>query len=217
MPPNYGDLDAFVPVWQPEQVLLPIANDSMGLGLTETEQVLPYTPKSDFKTWSVTPADTVYRRMMYESDNFFAEQLLLMCAGERTGYMFQDSIMQLSLPQPMRWVDGSGLSRYNLNSPHNQAEVLRRLWKEQTQKHLFSLFPIGGISGTLVDWYKGKDGRPYIFAKSGSMSGVQCLSGYLVTRRGKVLIFSFMHNNFTGPGKPWKMEMQRILEQIRDR
>jgi len=44
------------------------------------------------------------------------------------------------------------------------------------------------------------------------MSGVQCMSGYLRTKRGQWLIFSFMHNNFVGSGKPWRLEMRRILE-----
>jgi D-alanyl-D-alanine carboxypeptidase/D-alanyl-D-alanine-endopeptidase (penicillin-binding protein 4) len=82
---------------------------------------------------------------------------------------------------------------------------------------LFSLFPAGGISGTLAGWYKGPDKKPWLYAKSGSMSGVQCLSGYLINKRGQVLILSFMHNNFTGEGKLWKAEMQRIMEMIRDR
>ncbi|MBK9336339.1 MAG: D-alanyl-D-alanine carboxypeptidase [Lewinellaceae bacterium] len=49
------------------------------------------------------------------------------------------------------------------------------------------------------------------------MSGVHCLSGYVVTKRGKTLVFSFMHNNFVGSSRPWKAEMQGLLEYIRDR
>jgi D-alanyl-D-alanine carboxypeptidase/D-alanyl-D-alanine-endopeptidase (penicillin-binding protein 4) len=159
---------------------------------------------------------------MHQSDNFIAEQLLLLCAGQKTGILKQDTLIRWAkdsifsfLPQKIRWVDGSGLSRYNLNTPQNNVAILFRLWQMQPQKRLFSLFPEGGNSGTLKGWYKSKDGTPYIYAKSGSMSGVQCLSGYLITRKGKVLIFSFMHNNFVGSGKAWKTAMQEILEQIR--
>lgn len=219
-----GTTPVHVPVFDPSNRLLPSMNDSLHLHLSNPDPNMLFAHSPKTRLWRVTPVDTVYRRMMYQSDNFIAEQLLLMCAEDRFGYMLQDSMIHwakdslfATLPQPMRWVDGSGLSRYNLNSPRNLAEVLRRLWTEQPQPQLFSLFPMGGISGTLVDWYKGKDGKPYIFAKSGSMSGVQCLSGYMVNKRGKVLIFTFMHNNFTGSGKPWKLEMQRLLEMIRDR
>jgi serine-type D-Ala-D-Ala carboxypeptidase/endopeptidase (penicillin-binding protein 4) len=171
-----------------------------------------------------TPVDTVFRRLMHQSDNFVAEQLLLVCAGQKYGAMKQDSIIQYAkknlladLPNPPKWVDGSGLSRYNLMTPHFLAALLQKMWKEYPQPRLFSFFPAGGVSGTIGNWYKGADGKPYVFAKTGSMSGVHCLSGYLVAKSGKTLVFSFMHNNFTGGSKAWKEEMQRVLEQIRAR
>lgn len=184
----------------------------------------PYQRLYPVRTIYSTPVDTVLRRMMYQSDNFIAEQMLLVCAGQKFDALRQDTIIKWmldsvlnDLPQRPRWVDGSGLSRYNLASPRDFTVVLRKLWEEQPPARLFSLFPAGGLNGTVAGWYKGKDGKPFVFAKSGSMSGVQCLSGYLLTKRGKVLIFSFMHNNFVGSGKPWKEEMARILENIRDR
>jgi len=153
-----------------------------------------------------------------------AEQLLLLCAGVKYDTLQQEKIIPWvkdslfgALPNPPRWVDGSGLSRYNLITPRYLSGVLQQLYREQPRERLFSLFPAGGISGTLTDWYRGPDGKPFVFAKSGSMSGVQCLSGYLVAKSGKVLIFSFMHNNFVGSGKPWKTEMQRVLLDIYNR
>lgn len=167
------------------------------------------------------PLDTVLRRMMYQSDNFIAEQMLLVCAGQKFGVLEQDTMMKWmldsvlsNLPQRPRWVDGSGLSRYNLISPRDLSLVLLKLWKEQPHDYLMSLFPAGGLNGTVTSWYQGKDGKPYVFAKTGSMSGVHCLSGYILTRRGKTLVFSFMHNNFVGSNKAWKQEMQRILEFV---
>jgi len=174
-----------------------------------------------WRTLYSTPLDTVLRRMMHQSDNFIAEQMLLVCAGQKFDILQQDTMIKwmldsilTSLPQRPRWVDGSGLSRYNLITPRDLGQVLLKLWKEQPQEFLLSLFPAGGMNGTVANWYKGKDGKPYVFAKTGSMSGVHCLSGYVVTKRGKTLIFSFMHNNFVDSNKPWKEEMQRILERI---
>ena len=184
----------------------------------------PYHLLYPAKTVFSAPIDTVLRRMMYQSDNFIAEQMLLVCAGQKFDAFRQDTMIKWmldsvlnDLPQRPRWVDGSGLSRYNLTSPRDLVMLLQKLWKEQPRERLLSLFPAGGLNGTLAGWYNGKDGKPFVFAKSGSMSGVQCLSGYLLTKRDKVLIFSFMHNNFVGSGKPWKEEMTRILENIRNR
>ena len=68
------------------------------------------------------PTDSLLKIMMRRSDNFFAEQVLLMGAQQLLGKMddaaFIDSLLKndfAGLPQKMRWVDGSGLSRYNLN------------------------------------------------------------------------------------------------------
>lgn len=175
-----------------------------------------------WKTLYSTPLDTVLRRMMHQSDNFIAEQLLLVCAGERFDQFWQDTLIQWMLenkwadmPQKPRWVDGSGLSRYNLATPQSLAFLLRKMWLDyEDHSRLLKLFPAGGVGGTLQDWYRGPAGKPYVFAKTGGMSGVHCLSGYLVCKSGKVLIFSFMHNNFIGSNRPWKAEMERFLLEI---
>lgn len=175
----------------------------------------------NWRTLYSAPLDTVLRRMMYQSDNFIAEQMLLICAGEKFNWLAQDTIIKCTLdsllsdlPQRPRWVDGSGLSRYNLISPQDLSTVLLHLWQEEPHETLLSLFPAGGKDGTLADWYAGKGGHPYVFAKSGSMSGVTCLSGYVRTRHGKMLIFTFMTNHFVGSSRDWKVEMQRVLEII---
>lgn len=181
----------------------------------------PYHRLFPVETLPSAPTDSVLRRMMHQSDNFIAEQLLLVCSGQKFGVFQPDTVINwaldsvlFALPQCPRWSDGSGLSRYNLISPRSLAQVLLLLWREQPRTRLLSLFPAGGVSGTISDWYKGKDGRPYVWAKTGSMGGVHCLSGYVRCKSGKVLVFSFMHNHFVGSNRPWKQEMQRVLEEV---
>ncbi|MCB9354541.1 MAG: D-alanyl-D-alanine carboxypeptidase [Lewinellaceae bacterium] len=220
----YTRMDSFVSGFE-EEVAFPRSPNALSWDLPF--DVLPRAaslagPQSG--AWSVmysVPVDTVYRRMMHQSDNFIAEQLLLVCAATKFGVLRQDTMIDWvldsllsDLPQRPRWVDGSGLSRYNLFSPIDVAIVLQKLWKEQSHDRLLDLFPAGGRDGTLENWYRGTGGQPYVYAKSGSMSGVQCLSGYLIKRNGKVLIFSFMHNNFVGGGSLWKQEMERILQGL---
>ncbi len=166
--------------------------------------------------------DSVLQRMMQESDNFLAEQLLLLVADQLSDTLnskkARDFFLKMSLSDlrnPPRWVDGSGLSRYNLCTPASLVHVLYKLYKQIPKSRLFSLLPAGGVSGTLKDWYPG-DGRPYVYAKSGTLGNNYNLSGYLLTRRGKVLIFSFMNNHFRRPTNEIKMQMQEYLEWIRD-
>lgn len=206
------------PLFNPRALASKLLNDSLKLEFLDV--LAPELPPN---TWRVCPVDTVYRNMMHRSNNGFAEQLLLSAALEHNRKADVSAVISWAkdtlwagLPNQPHWVDGSGLSRYNLVTPRYLAGVLNALWEKQGPEKLFKLFPAGGRDGTLVDWYPGLDGEPYVYAKSGSMGGVQCLSGYLVGKSGKVLIFAFMNNHFTGSGKVWKEEMQRVLEEMRE-
>ncbi len=168
------------------------------------------------------PSDTVLRRMMHESDNFLAEQLLLLgsstLSDTLSGSKVREYILEnqlTDLKQPPRWVDGSGLSRYNLFTPESMVMVLSKMYTDIPHGQLFSYFPAGGTTGTLEDWYAGNP-NPYIYAKSGSLGNVYCLSGYLLTKSGKTLIFSFMNNHFRQPTSEVKKQMELIFEEIRD-
>ncbi len=164
--------------------------------------------------------DSLYRRMMVESDNFVAEQLLLMCANELFDTMntrriityAKDSLLQ-DLPDPLRWVDGSGLSRYNLFTPRSIVRLLEKIQDHLSVEDIKAIFAAGGETGTLTNYYRSK-GEPFIYAKTGTLSNRHCLSGYLFTKTGKVLIFSFMHNNFYGSSTPLKKEMDNVLRVL---
>jgi D-alanyl-D-alanine carboxypeptidase/D-alanyl-D-alanine-endopeptidase (penicillin-binding protein 4) len=168
------------------------------------------------------PADSLYVRLMHESDNFIAEQLLLLSASQITDTLHSklaitntlDKLLP-TLPQEPRWVDGSGLSRYNLFTPQSIVHVLERLYQDLPRERIFTIFPSEGISGTLGDWYKGNS-MPYIYAKSGSLGNNYCLSGYLLTNSGKTVIFSFMNNHFRHPSSQVKTRMEQVFEKIRD-
>ena len=71
---------------------------------------------------------------------------------------------------------------------------------------------LGVVIGELVPV---KD-KPYIFAKSGSLSNNNTLSGYLITKKDRVLIFSFMNANFTVPADEVRQMMQEILVTVRN-
>jgi len=181
----------------------------------ERDTVLPFQME-----WGVLE-DTLLRKFMQESDNFIAEQLLLACSAKLfNGQLSSAKVIRYSLdsilndlPDQPRWVDGSGLSRYNLFTPRSIVSLLDKLYKEYPKEWLFSVLPNGGKSGTIRNWYGGKT-EPYVFAKTGTLSNKHCLSGYVKTQSGKTLIFSFMHNNYLGSSAPLKREMQKVLEFI---
>ncbi len=166
--------------------------------------------------------DTLYRKMLQESDNFLAEQIIMMTASELNDTLginlgikwVKDSLMQ-DFPDEPIWVDGSGLSRYNMFTPSTTVKLLTELMEKPSTEKLFKLLPSGGESGTIKRWYAGED-KPYIFAKTGTLSNNHCLSGYLVTKKKKTLIFSFMLNHYTVYTSQTKKVMQRVLEYVRD-
>jgi len=174
------------------------------------------------KVLKSVPVDTVYKRMMHLSDNFIAEQLLILGSSTLSDSLNSNTAREYILAnqlahlrQPPRWVDGSGLSRYNLFTPESIVAVLNQLYTKIDKERLFGFFPAGGASGTLKDWYGG-DPNPYLYAKSGSLGNTYCLSGYLLTKSGKTLIFSFMNNHFKQPSSEVKKQMERLFEAIRD-
>ena len=169
-----------------------------------------------------TSRDIVLERMMEVSDNFLAEQLLLSAAEFTLDSMQASSIQEYilkrslkDLAQKPRWVDGSGLSRYNLFTPLSMTQVLHKLHLKYSWDKLIRFFPIGGEKGTLKNWFKGEE-KPYIYAKTGSLGNTYCLSGFLITKKNKTLIFSYMNNHFTKPSSQIKQEMEIVLEAIRD-
>ena len=158
---------------------------------------------------------------MQESDNFITEQLILLCSFWLSGELRSEIAIRYALdsllddlPDPPLWYDGSGLSRYNLITPRSLAELLRRIYRELPAERIQDLFPAGGRDGTIRDWYGGEP--PFVYAKTGTLRHVHCLSGYLLTDRGNWLVFSFMHNQFPGGSAPVKRDMERMLRLIKE-
>ena len=180
---------------------------------------LDFLEPEDVNLLHSIPADSVYKRVLQESDNFLAEQLILLSSSKlfgelnsnRTIELLADSLLS-DLPQPPIWVDGSGLSRYNMFTPLSMVALLHRIYQEVDEERIFKLFPAGGQSGTIENYYPADP--PYIFAKTGTLRNNHALSGFLIAKSGKRLIFSFMHNHYTGGSDPIKKEMERLLWQI---
>ena len=166
-------------------------------------------------------SDSVFKQMLLPSDNFVAEQLLLVYADKLGEEMNSQKIIAkiekdylTTLPDKPKWVDGSGLSRGNLFTPRDMVALLELIYNEiSDEKRLFSMLPAGGKTGTLRNAYPKTD-NPFVFGKTGSLSNNHNQSGYVVTKKGKVFIFSFMNNNFVLPTAEVRNEMVRIMTYI---
>lgn len=163
--------------------------------------------------------DSLLKPLMHRSDNFFAEQTLLMAANEYLGIMQEgrmiDTILKTDfkdLPQRPRWADGSGLSRYNLFTPQDFVMILDKMRKEFGMSRLQEILPTGN-EGTLTNYYKADSG--YLFAKTGTLSGVVALSGFLYTSKNKLLIFSVLVNNHQASATQVRRAVEKFIQQVR--
>ena len=113
--------------------------------------------------------------------------------------------------------DGSGVSRYNYSSPEHFIKLLTWAYNDKVIRDQFlSTFPIGGWDGTLDDRMKNEDSTVKIIAKTGTLSGVSCLSGYIFTTRGDPLAFSILMNGYVDEAKPFRNLQDRIVSALTD-
>lgn len=177
-------------------------------------------PFAGFSVMHSRPVDSLYRPMMYNSDNFFAEQTLLMVSNELLGKMNDNHIIDTllntdlkGLPQRPIWVDGCGLSRNDLFTPMDFIWLLDTMQKSFGLSRLKGILPTGG-TGTLSNYYRQDAG--FIYAKTGSLNGVVALSGYLMTKKNHLLLFSILINNYVGSGVTVRREMEQWIHRVRD-
>ncbi|HKH60058.1 MAG TPA: D-alanyl-D-alanine carboxypeptidase [Flavitalea sp.] len=166
------------------------------------------------------PTDSVLKPMMHRSDNFFAEQVLLMAANNKLGVMDDDSMIAnllktdlADLPDMPRWVDGSGLSRYNIFTPRSFIAILNKMRNEFPFERIKTIFPTAG-EGTISSFAKTDSG--FIYAKTGTLSGVAALSGFLYTRKNRLLIFSILINNYRASAPEVRTKIQKFLSFMRN-
>jgi len=182
---------------------------------TDSEIIL----RNKFNLVHSQPTDSLLKPMMHRSDNFFAEQSLLMVSNELLGVMNDAKIIDtllktdlIDLPQKPRWVDGSGLSRYNLFTPQDFVFILNKMKTDFGMERVKNILPTGN-EGTLEGRFIADSN--YIFAKTGTLSGVVALSGFLYTNKNKLLIFSFLVNNHNTSATQVRRAMEKFIQEVR--
>jgi D-alanyl-D-alanine carboxypeptidase/D-alanyl-D-alanine-endopeptidase (penicillin-binding protein 4) len=96
--------------------------------------------------------------------------------------------------------DGSGLSRLDLVTPEGTVKLLAAITKSESAHAFRESLPSAGRDGTLRGRLTSEAGR--VFAKTGSLTYDHSLSGYATTQDGRVLVFSIICNDATGPRPP---------------
>jgi D-alanyl-D-alanine carboxypeptidase/D-alanyl-D-alanine-endopeptidase (penicillin-binding protein 4) len=149
-------------------------------------------------TETSAPLSQLVNPLLKNSNNMMAEVLV-----KTAGRTFDDGINQLStkwagLGIDPNWVeikDGSGLSRLSQLSPDDLSMILVKAKTKPWFATWATSLPIAGYDGTLASRMKGTPAELNVWAKTGSLSGVSALTGYVTTKAGRQLVFSIVQNN----------------------
>lgn len=173
------------------------------------------------------PLDRIAGQTNFESNNLYAETLLLLRPRSSAGTFFTDA--QEAIAWELRQLgqmgvstggisidDGCGLSRRNFLSPDFFCRYLSAMSREQCfgafVRSLASPATDAATRALLPDLSK-MEGSAGLHLKSGSMKGVMCYSGYLLPAKdsGEIIVFSIMMNNGTGSGASMRKAVEKIL------
>ena len=157
------------------------------------------------------------------SDNFVAEQLLC-----EVGYVARGApgSTERGLDAERTWLqsngidpaattlaDGSGLSQYDRITPRALVAILQHDWSGPNRDLVLDSLPVGGVRGT-IEGIAGTAAAGRVYAKTGSMSHVRGLAGYLSTQRHGAVTFAFSVDDWNGDYAQLAAFRARVLERI---
>ncbi|MDX2152508.1 MAG: D-alanyl-D-alanine carboxypeptidase/D-alanyl-D-alanine-endopeptidase [Bryobacteraceae bacterium] len=153
------------------------------------------------------------------SQNLYAELVLREVARVRRGDAARPAALEelraflaeAGVPKDdYRFEDASGLSRLTLITPEVVTTLLTYMAKSPHAQPWFDLMPVGGVDGTLENRFKDLPDGKRVAAKTGSLSHVNALGGYALTRKGRRVAFSIVVNAYRGPAS----EARAIIDKI---
>lgn len=117
-------------------------------------------------------------------------------------------------PGDFVFYDGSGLSPQDLITPRAFTRLLVYAAKQPWGAEFRACLPMGGVDGTLAGRFTEPGMKGRVFAKTGTIAGVNALSGYLTTASGRTLVFSILCNNHGPEGDAVVKAIDRIVGAI---
>lgn len=167
--------------------------------------------------------------LLKKSDNLSAELLIKVIGHESSGTQgtWQNGLQAIKTflyneieidTAGLYLADGSGVSRYNLTTPTQLVKLLTFAFsREDFRESFLTSLPIGGWDGTLKKRMKNSSAGNRIHAKTGTLEGVSCLSGYAFTKNNEPLAFSIMMNGYVGSASPYRKLQDDICRILVDK
>ncbi|TXE03096.1 D-alanyl-D-alanine carboxypeptidase [Algoriphagus aquimarinus] len=216
-PNTFRAKEEFIPFITSPELFIKLASEATGKTWIYQSDSLPKIHQE----WRGSPLFPILKEMMLESDNFLAEQLMLMVSDRLFQRLDTERAIEhilktylYDLPDEPQWVDGSGLSRHDLITPRTMVALFEKIYRMMPDQQLFELLPAGGKAGTLENSYKAE--QPYIFAKTGTMSNNHSLVGLIKGKSGRYYCFAFMNSNYPHKASEVRREMEKVMVMLRD-
>ncbi len=203
--------------------------------VSETEQrgngeevILPLSdsPALRFEIYTQTShtLDKIVYQTNIQSNNLFAETLLKTIAWKKTKFGDDQTGIDIVINywkqkginlKGFYMADGSGLSRFNAVTTKQLSEILRVITKDSLLfEKFYNSLPIAGKSGSLGKLCKGTFAENNLRAKSGSMTRVRSYAGYVTTKKGNLLTFAIIVNNYDCSPQLMKDKLEKLMIAI---
>jgi D-alanyl-D-alanine carboxypeptidase/D-alanyl-D-alanine-endopeptidase (penicillin-binding protein 4) len=177
--------------------------------------------------WSVEvsggPLGEALGPLLKRSDNQMAEALLRTLGRELGDGGTADDGLEVVHETLAEWgiepdaaalADGSGMSRYSELTPNALVRLLRRMWQLPEFEVLYEALPVAGVDGTLTRRLVATAADSNLRAKTGSMTGVRGLAGYVTDGDGETLVFAVLLNGYDAPGEVAAALEDLLIEQL---
>ena len=172
------------------------------------------------------PLSKLVKETNTNSNNLFAEALLRTLAVKQplkenqttvnaALEVLQTTLTQMGVdPKTYKLDDGSGLSRKNLISPQALVQLLQGVARSQFAQVYFNSLPVAGKTGTLKYRLRNTPAEGIVIAKTGTMTGVVSLAGYVNAPNYEPVVFSIMVNQTEQPIRTVRQAIDRIVVML---
>ena len=169
------------------------------------------------------PLKDILKGMMKRSQNLYAETFARVLGWQFGGVgsfrngkkVVEETLQEFGIaPGSYEYMDGSGLSRYDYISPEEIVKILTAMYSGPAKEVWYDALPIAGVDGTLANRMKGTKAEGNVHAKTGTISNVRALSGYVTTADGEQLVFSFLVNGHTRSSEDTEYVTDSVLKLL---
>lgn len=190
--------------------------------LKEAGTYAPLPKKTLLTNYSPSLSDIVYWTNL-KSNNLYAEHLLKYIAYTENGIGRESEGTEIITNYWKKkgvdaggffMNDGCGLSRSNVITTKTETQILRLMSKDKNFKAFYDSFPVAGKSGSLGNLCAGTSAENNLCAKSGYITRARGYAGYVKNKKGEMLCFAVLANNYECTPSEMKKKLEKLLVAI---